>query len=91
VTSVHLPPLPLTLDGAELKEMYPITPVAAGHAVGVALSVYRTGVHICLHTNQPWISGSRWLLSALRRELAALDHADARVDQAWNADVASKP
>jgi WS/DGAT/MGAT family acyltransferase len=82
VTSVHLPPLTLTLDGAELKEMYPIAPVAAGHAVGIALSVYRTGVHICLHTNQPWISGSRWLLSALRRELAALDHADARVDQA---------
>ncbi|MCS7484790.1 wax ester/triacylglycerol synthase family O-acyltransferase [Umezawaea endophytica] len=82
VTSVHLPALPLTLDGAELKEMYPVAPVAAGHAVGVALSVYRSGVHICLHTNQPWISGSRWLLGALRRELAALDHADALVDRA---------
>ena len=73
VTSVNLPALALRLDGAELKEMYPVAPVAAGHAVGVALSVYRGGVHVCLHTNQPWISGSRWLLGALRREVAALD------------------
>lgn len=77
VTSVHLPALPLTLDGAELKEMYPIAPVAAGHSVGIALSAYRTGVHVCLHTNQPWMSDSRWLLGALRRELAALDFATA--------------
>ncbi len=82
VTSVHLPALPLKLDGADLKEMYPVAPVAAGHAVGIALSVYRDGVHVCLHTNQPWISGSRWLLGALRRELAALDYADALVDRA---------
>ncbi|MET1071819.1 MAG: wax ester/triacylglycerol synthase family O-acyltransferase [Umezawaea sp.] len=82
VTSVHLPALPLKLDGAELKEMYPVAPVAAGHAVGIALSVYRNGVHICLHTNQPWISGSRWLLTALRRELASLDLPRARVDRA---------
>ena len=82
VTSVHLPALPLRLDGADLKEMYPVAPVAAGHALGIALSVYRTGVHLCLHTNQPWISGSRWLLGALRRELAALDHTDALVDRA---------
>ena len=82
VTSVHLPALVLKLDGAELKEMYPVAPVAAGHAVGVALSVYRSGVHICLHTNQPWISGSRWLVGGLRRELAALDYAEALVDRA---------
>jgi WS/DGAT/MGAT family acyltransferase len=79
VTTVHLPALPLTLDGAELKEMYPIAPVAAGHSVGIALSAYRTGVHVCLHTNQPWMSDSRWLLGALRRELAALDFAAAAV------------
>ncbi|HEX6344530.1 wax ester/triacylglycerol synthase family O-acyltransferase [Umezawaea sp.] len=82
VTSVHLPALPLRMDGADLREVYPVAPVAAGHAVGVALSVYRGGVHVCLHTNQPWMSGSRWLLGALRRELAALDHAEARVDGA---------
>jgi WS/DGAT/MGAT family acyltransferase len=82
VTTVHLPTLPLKLDGADLKEMYPVAPVAAGHAVGIAISVYRNGVHICLHTNQPWISGSRWLLTALRRELAALDHAETLVDRA---------
>ncbi|ONI90896.1 hypothetical protein ALI22I_10680 [Saccharothrix sp. ALI-22-I] len=72
VTSVHLPSIPLRLDGAELCEVYPVAPLAAGHAVGVALSAYRSCVHVCLHTNQPWMADSRWLQTALRTELAAL-------------------
>lgn len=72
VTSVPLPAIPLRLDGAELREVYPVPPVAAGHAVGVALSSYRSGVHVCLHTNQPWLAESRRLQHALRTELAAL-------------------
>lgn len=72
VTSVPLPPVPLALDGAELREVYPVPPVAAGHAVGVAVSCYRSGVHVCLHTSEPWMAESRWLQQALRTELAAL-------------------
>jgi WS/DGAT/MGAT family acyltransferase len=72
VTSVHLPKIALSLDGAELREMYPVAPVARGHSVGVALSAYKSGVHICLHTNQSWMWESKWLEAALRRELAAL-------------------
>ncbi|CAL9406308.1 putative diacyglycerol O-acyltransferase tgs1 [Actinosynnema sp. ALI-1.44] len=72
VTSVPLPAVALRLDGAELREVYPVAPVAAGHAVGVALSSYRSGVHVCLHTNQPWLAERRWLPQALRTELAAL-------------------
>ncbi|MEJ2858335.1 MULTISPECIES: wax ester/triacylglycerol synthase family O-acyltransferase [unclassified Saccharothrix] len=72
VTSVPLPAVPLHLDGAELREVYPVPPVAAGHAVGVAVSSYRSGVHVCLHTDQPWMAESRWLQQALRTELAAL-------------------
>lgn len=72
VTSVPLPSVPLTLDGAELCELYPIAPVAPGHAVGIALSTYRSGVHICIHTNQSWMSDAHWLEAVLRRELAAL-------------------
>ncbi|ANZ43088.1 hypothetical protein BBK82_28155 [Lentzea guizhouensis] len=72
VTSVPLPSVPLALDGAALTEMYPVAPVAPGHAVGVALSVYRSSVHVCLHTNQSWMSDSQWLDGVLRRELAAL-------------------
>jgi len=75
VTSVPLPSVPLSLDGAALCEMYPVAPVAPGHAVGVALSVYRGSVHVCLHTNQSWMSDSQWLDGVLRRELAALGEA----------------
>ncbi|GLZ33662.1 diacylglycerol O-acyltransferase [Lentzea sp. NBRC 105346] len=75
VTSVPLPSVPLTLDGAELCELYPVAPVAPGHAVGIALSTYRSAVHFCLHTNQAWMSDTHWLDGVLRRELAALQPA----------------
>lgn len=51
VTNVSLPDLPLSLDGAELESLYPIVPLAPGHAVGVAFCTYRGVVHIGLHTN----------------------------------------
>ncbi|MFD4674297.1 wax ester/triacylglycerol synthase family O-acyltransferase [Lentzea sp. NPDC058450] len=72
VTSVPLPSVPLSLDGAALCELYPVAPVAPGHAVGIALSVYRNAVHVCLNTNQSWMSDATWLDGVLRRELAAL-------------------
>ncbi|WP_330274203.1 wax ester/triacylglycerol synthase family O-acyltransferase [Lentzea sp. NBC_00516] len=72
VTSVPLPSVPLALDGAALCEMYPVAPVAPGHAVGIALSVYRNSVHVCLNTNQSWMSDAQWLDGVLRRELVAL-------------------
>lgn len=75
VTSVPLPSVPLSLDGAALCEMYPVAPVAPGHAVGVALSVYRSSVHVCLNTNQSWMSDAQWLDGVLRREVASLQDA----------------
>ncbi|SFR28347.1 acyltransferase, WS/DGAT/MGAT [Lentzea waywayandensis] len=72
VTSVPLPSVPLALDGAALCEMYPVAPVAPGHAVGIALSVYRNSVHVCLNTNQSWMSDAQWLDGVLRRELLSL-------------------
>lgn len=50
-TNVPLPSLPLTLDGAELREIYPVIPLAAGQALGVAFCGYRGTVHIGLHAN----------------------------------------
>lgn len=75
VTSVPLPSVPLSLDGAALCEMYPVAPVAPGHAVGIALSVYRSSVHVCLNTNQSWMSDAQWLDGVLRREVASLQDA----------------
>ncbi len=48
VTTVPVPGLPLTLAGAPLREVYPIAPLAPGHALGVALSTHRGTVHIGL-------------------------------------------
>lgn len=60
VTSVPLPGVPLAFDGADLREIYPVVPLAAGHALGVAFSSYRGTVHVGLHADAralPDISG----------------------------------
>ncbi|HEY3608026.1 MAG TPA: wax ester/triacylglycerol synthase family O-acyltransferase [Pseudonocardiaceae bacterium] len=51
VTSVPLPNVPLSFDGAALQEVYPVVPLAPGHALGVAFSTYRDNVHVGLHAN----------------------------------------
>ena len=51
VTSVPLPNVPLFFDEAQLQEVYPVVPLAPGHALGVAFSTYRNTVHVGLHAN----------------------------------------
>ncbi|HEX4722595.1 MAG TPA: wax ester/triacylglycerol synthase family O-acyltransferase [Pseudonocardiaceae bacterium] len=51
VTSVPLPNVPLFFDEAQLQEVYPVVPLAPGHALGVAFSTYRDTVHVGLHAN----------------------------------------
>jgi WS/DGAT/MGAT family acyltransferase len=51
VTNVPVPDLKLTVRGAPLCEVYPIVPLAHGHALGVALTTHRGTVHIGLHAN----------------------------------------
>lgn len=51
VTNVPLPGIPLRCDGAELRELYPVLPLAPGQALGVAFSTYRGTVHIGLHAD----------------------------------------
>lgn len=51
VTTVPLPSVPLKFDDAELREVYPLVPLAPGHALGVAFSPYRGTVHVGLHAN----------------------------------------
>ncbi|MFI6355130.1 wax ester/triacylglycerol synthase family O-acyltransferase [Streptomyces sp. NPDC050743] len=45
VTSVPLPGLGLRLGGHELKEVYPLAPLAPGQSLAVAISTYRGRVH----------------------------------------------
>lgn len=51
VTSVPLPNMSLRFDGAELREVYPVVPLAPGHALSVAFSSYRSSIHVGLHAD----------------------------------------
>lgn len=41
----------VSLDGAGLRELYPLAPLAAGHGLAIAASQYRDRVHLGLHVN----------------------------------------
>jgi diacylglycerol O-acyltransferase / wax synthase len=76
VTNVPMPALPLTLDGAVLREVYPITPLAHGHALGIALSAYQGTVHIGLHADHRAVPDLQRIADAIPTALA--DLADCR-------------
>jgi WS/DGAT/MGAT family acyltransferase len=72
VTSVPLPNVPLFFDGAELREVYPVVPLAPGHALGVAFSTYRSSVHVGLHANGAALPDIDLLADALAGTLGYL-------------------
>jgi diacylglycerol O-acyltransferase len=51
ITTVALPSIPLSIDGADLRAVYPVVPLASGHPVGIAVSPYRDGIHIGLNAD----------------------------------------
>jgi diacylglycerol O-acyltransferase len=51
ITQVPLPELNLTLAGIRLTEIYPVVPLAAGQALGVAVSTFRGTAHVGLHAD----------------------------------------
>jgi len=50
VTQVPIP-RPMSLAGAELRELYPLPPLAPGQPVGIALSTYRDVVYVGLNAD----------------------------------------
>jgi diacylglycerol O-acyltransferase len=72
VTNVPLPPVPLTIDGAPLAEIYPFAPLAPGHALGVAISPYRDAVHIGLQTDRDAVPDIDVLANAISKSCGAL-------------------
>src|SRR5262249_27789328 len=72
VTTVPLPSVPLTFDGAVLREVYPVVPLAPGHALGVAFSPYRGTVHVGLHANARALPDVGLLASTLSGTLCTL-------------------
>jgi hypothetical protein len=72
VTTVPLPGVPLRFDGAELREIYPVVPLAPGHALGVAFSPYRGTVHVGLSANADAMPDIGLLAAALSGTLGSL-------------------
>jgi diacylglycerol O-acyltransferase / wax synthase len=78
VTSVPLPNVSLHLAGAELAEVYPVVPLAHGHALGVGFTTYRGWAHVTLHADVDALPDLTQLAGTVPAELArlvALPHA----------------
>jgi len=72
VTTVPLPRVPLTLDGAPLREIYPFAPLAPGHTLGVGVSEYDDTVHIGLVADRAAIPDLDALAAAIVKSTATL-------------------
>jgi len=77
VTNVPIPDLRLTLAGAPLHEVYPIAPLAHGHALGIALSAHRGTVHVGLHADTRAVPDLDKLAEAIPTALTSLRAAPA--------------
>jgi WS/DGAT/MGAT family acyltransferase len=73
VTSIPVPSLPVTLDGADLEEVFPVAPLAAGQALVVGLSWYQDSAYIALHTDREGLPDVRRLAEAIQPSAIALD------------------
>lgn len=77
ITNVALPNVPLHFAGARLSEIYPMLPIAHGHALGIALCTYRDNVHIGLYANAAAMPDVDRLRDAIPEALADLSPAEA--------------
>lgn len=73
VTSIPLPSIPFTLDDAQLEEVFPMAPLAAGQALVVGLSWYQDSAYIALHTDLEGMPDVHRLAEAIQPSVAALD------------------
>jgi len=80
VTSVPMPRGSVHVAGAELRELFPVVPLAAGHPVGIALSTYRDTAYVGVHAARTAAPHVRRLADAIPGALADLDQAP------WPAD-----
>ncbi|MEU3772551.1 wax ester/triacylglycerol synthase family O-acyltransferase [Streptomyces sp. NPDC032472] len=72
VTSVPLPGFTFTLGGSRVREVYPLAPLARGHALAVAVSTYKDTVHYGLVADAGAVPDLGALVEALRVELEEL-------------------
>ncbi|MGH3902244.1 MAG: wax ester/triacylglycerol synthase family O-acyltransferase [Pseudonocardiaceae bacterium] len=73
VTSIPLPGIRFTLDGAELEEVFPLAPLAAGQALVVGLSWYRDSAYVGLLADREGLPDVQRLAEAIQPAAVALD------------------
>lgn len=73
VTSIPLPGITFTLDGAELEEIFPLAPLAASQALVVGLSWYRDNAYVGLLADRKGLPDVPQLAEAIQPAAAALD------------------
>jgi diacylglycerol O-acyltransferase len=73
VTSVPVPSLSFTLDGAALEEVFPMAPLAAGQALVVGLSWYQDSAYIALYADREGLPDVQRLTEAIQPSAVALD------------------
>ncbi len=72
VTSIPVPSIPFTLDGAELEEVFPMAPLAAGQALVIGLSWYQDTAYVALHADREALPDVQRLAEAMQTTVIAL-------------------
>ncbi len=72
VTSIPVPSIPFTLDGAELAEVFPIAPLAAGQALVIGLSWYQGRAYVALNADRDGLPDVDQLAEAIAPAARAL-------------------
>ncbi len=72
VTSIPVPSIPFTLDGAPLAEVFPIAPLAAGQALVVGLSWYQGRAYVALNADRDGLPDVQQLAEAIEPAASAL-------------------
>lgn len=72
VTTVPLPDIPLRLHGAALESVTPIAPLAPGHGLSIATTVYRRTAHIGLLSDPQLLPGGARVGDAIDGAATAL-------------------
>ena len=72
LTSVPVPNISLTCDGAELVEIFPMPPLLAGQALVIGLSWYRDRAYVGLHADRDGLPDVKKLAEAVEPAAYAL-------------------
>lgn len=72
ITNVPGPQFPLYASGAEMLEMFPVIPLAAGQAVSIGLTSYNGGVFFGLNADRDAMHDVEVLASLIEESLAEL-------------------